>query len=101
MSRVKFTDAQQMAIKNPDTFSVPGSCELSLLKAGDYVKVCYNAERFWVLLTVVDGDKLSGSVDNDLIFEQPFKLGDSIAFEKRNVYDIITVAERKTIQEEK
>jgi len=37
------------------------------MKPGDCVKVCDGRERFWVLLTEVQGDRLVGTIDNHLV----------------------------------
>lgn len=85
----EFLDAQQMNKENPDTFWAPNQEELDSLEPGLYVKICENKERFWVHLTEVDGDKLAGRIDNDLVFEHSFKCDDEITFEKKNVMGFI------------
>jgi len=84
-----FVDAQKMARLNPSTFTIPSFNDIRNLRKGDFVKVCHNEERFWVKLTKIDKQEFSGIVDNDLICEQPFKLGDSIVFSENNIYDIL------------
>jgi hypothetical protein len=87
---MKFTDAQEMHRQHPDTFEVPPEAELDALSAGDHVKVCAGDERFWVLLTTVEGRALKGTVANDLLFtnQHGLRRGDPVAFEKRHVYQI-------------
>ena len=85
----EFVDAVEQHKKTPDTFWCPSEEELGKLERDDHVKVCHNNERFWVMLTAVDGDNLEGVVDNELVFEQPFEIGDLVTFEKRNVYDYV------------
>jgi len=80
-------DAKQQSIETPDTFEYPEE-ELKTLKEGDYVKVCHNEERFWVMLTKINGDVLVGFVNNDLVFDHPFKCDDKVSIEKRHVYQI-------------
>ena len=81
-----FLDAQEQNEKHPDTFYAPSQELLDLLTSDDqWVKVCENRERFWVEVKEVDGDKISGCVDNDLVFEHDFKCGDTINFEKRHI----------------
>lgn len=41
-----------------ETFEVPDAVMLDALKPGDAVKVLVCAERFWIILTTVDGDAL-------------------------------------------
>lgn len=68
MENINFVNAKEMNRLNPDTFSVPTDEELSLLKKGDFVKVCVdNKERFWVRVTEICGDEITGDVNNDLV----------------------------------
>lgn len=64
--------------------------KLSGLKPGDAVKVVTGGERFWVLLTKVDGSKLTGTVNNHLVntSEHGLKFGSKIQFSKSNVADV-------------
>lgn len=80
-------DAKQQSIENPDTFEYPEE-ELKDLKEGDYVKVSHNEERFWVMLTRMNGDNLVGFVNNDLVRKHQFKCDDKVSFEKRHVHQI-------------
>ena len=82
----KFIDAQEMHKQHPDTFEVPFKSELDAIKEGSTVKVCNGKERFWTQVTDVDGDKLTATVDNNLIDSDGINLGDTIHFEKKNVY---------------
>jgi len=90
LKEATFVDAQQMHKDNPKTFWVPSKKELDAIKPGDNVKVCVNdAERFWVLVTKVDGDKITGKVNNYMLLgDYGFDYGDNIIVLKRNVYDI-------------
>jgi hypothetical protein len=81
----EFLNAQLQSKKHPDTFRVPNQYDLDLISKNDYVKICDNNERFWVQITNVDKEKLTGRVDNDLVNEHSFKCDDIIDFEKRNV----------------
>lgn len=52
---------------------VPTESELSALKKGDLVKVSvgtngHGSEAFWVEIENVTDDRLSGRVDNDLVY---------------------------------
>ena len=86
MAKHKFVDAQQKNKEHPDTFEVPDRSELDSIKKGSIVKVARNNERFWTSVVSVDGDKITATVDNDLICEQPFNYGDIIKFEKRHIH---------------
>ena len=76
-----FSDARQTAY-NPEDH------ELANLEAGDCVKVCHNAERFWVTITANSSDHkvISGTIANGLVNEQPFGFGDHVTFSYHNVY---------------
>lgn len=86
-----FIDAQRMAQEYPDSFQVPSQEELQALAVGDHAKVCTGGERFWVLVTGVDGSGVEGTVDSDLIcgHVHNLKLGDKIKFGLHHVYSII------------
>ena len=79
-----FDDAVEMNKKYPDTFTLP---DLTSVKIGSYVKVCLNDERFWVLVTGMDEQVITGRVANDLIIA-PLKYHDKIWFEFRHIYAV-------------
>jgi hypothetical protein len=85
-----FEDAQRMQRLYPDTFAAPGQAELDSVEAGSYVKVCVEGERFWVAVTAVDGDSVTGHVSNDLQRTDVHGLrdGDDVTFEKCHIYDV-------------
>lgn len=86
-----FIDAQEQHRLFPDTFEVPPKDALDALKPRDLVKVCHNYERFWVKIVKVDGDEVTGTVDNNLWRPQPFNYGDEIHFEKRHIYSLFSI----------
>lgn len=83
--KVELLDGVLKNQQHPDTFHIPSQKVKDALSSGDYVKVCDNNEKFWVELQSINGDELVGRVDNDLVFEHPFKCDDIITFEKRHV----------------
>lgn len=85
---IALVDAEMMAAEHPLTFSRPTAAELDAIRAGHIVKVCDNKERFWVVVTAVDGDKVTGIIDNDLVFARSYGLKTPITFHKRNIYSI-------------
>ena len=87
LPEVGFLDAQEQAREHPATFYAPDQETLANLKKKDFVKVCYIAERFWVQITKIQNDTITGRVANMLLFA-PFKLGETITFQKTNVYDV-------------
>jgi hypothetical protein len=86
LQRYNFADAVARNIMN-----IPSNSRLALLRKGDLVKVNHNAERFWVLITSTNHKKkkITGTVNNYLIFSQPFKCGDKITFGYQNIYQLM------------
>ena len=68
-------------------FVVPTEARLKSLKPGDFIKVCRNGERFWVRLNGYVARKWHGTVSNKLVLNDDIKLGDSIFFMRKNIYD--------------
>lgn len=92
MIQASFVDAQQKARDYPQTFNAPSSSELQCIAPGCHVKVCEtDCERFWIQVTAVTRDGITGVVDNDLICT-PFhglNYGDVVTVQPRHVYDIL------------
>ncbi len=86
----KFINAQKMQEKHPKTFEAPTQEELDALTLGKSVKVCHQEERFWVTITAIKEDVITGTVDNDLVRSHPFKYGDAIEFKKEHIYSIFS-----------
>ena len=84
----EFLDAQQKNRDYPRTFSVPSKKQLDKIKPDQNVKVCENQERFWVEVTEINGHKITGRVNNDLVLTHSFKCDDIISFETKNVMGI-------------
>lgn len=70
-------NAQDMAVKHPETFYAPSQEELAAIKVGDCVKIEANldfqvtgasGERFWVEVTKVNETSIVGFVANHLIW---------------------------------
>ena len=86
-----FTDAQEMQKMYPATFEVPSPDELAKVRSGSLVKICADdVERFWVIVTVVEGNSLQGTVDNVLRYTDVHQLksDDVVSFELRHIYQI-------------
>ena len=98
--KTKFVNAQSMAKKNPLTFEVPTNEELNTIDTGSNVKVCTGDERFWVEVTEVKGNKITGEVNNDLINTRihGLKLHDIVTFFKKNVYSIFSDGLKKVLK---
>ena len=86
----EFIDAQEMHRLHPATFDIPPVSELEKIKPSDWVKVCTGDERFWCRVDIVDGDRIFGIIDNDLVCTDihGLKYGDAISFGKNNIYAI-------------
>lgn len=97
MKDIKFVNAQEMNRLNPITFEVSSQKELNEIKEGDSVKISTWLEnedsineKFWVNVVSVDGDKIKGIVDNNLILthEHGLSFEDEVEFEKKNICSI-------------
>lgn len=91
MAALYFVNAKDMHDEYPDTFDAPSDYQLRKLKAGDFVKVCANGiERFWVIVTAVEGRTVTGIVNNDLVYEDDHGLecDDEIRFHRDCIYQI-------------
>lgn len=85
VARMDLNDAQKMADEY-STFHAPDPLQLQQIVAGYLVKVSNLSERFWVLVTSVDGQRIRGTIDNHLAPGGP-TLGDAIELELRHVYE--------------
>ncbi len=78
--------------ENPDGYGYIGCtpAELADIKVDTIIKVCHTGERFWAIVTKVDGNNITAIVDNSLVFVKEFNCGDSIHVQKFNVFAIYT-----------
>lgn len=83
-----FIDAQVMAGQHPDTFHAPSTNDLAAIKPGDWIKVCRNSERFWLMVRTINGQTITGEVRNMLISNPDLTMGTMIECETRHVYAI-------------
>jgi len=58
------------------------------IKPGSLVKILRNGESFWVKVTSVKGDTVSGTVDNKLVKNTKIGLGSKITFKVSKVLEI-------------
>ena len=82
---VKLNDAQAMADEYPSSFHAPDPIQLEEIDVGYSVVVSNNYDRFWVKITAVDGQRLTGTIDNELVGPHG-KLGETIELQRRHVY---------------
>lgn len=80
-------------------FEIPSSEDISKLKVGDLAKLVFvhtdakaqepHAERMWVILTEVNGQKFKGTLDNDPTYIKTIKYQDVIEFEDRHICNML------------
>jgi len=85
-----FVNAIEMHKQHPYSFSIPTSQDIAHLKIGDFVKICNDSERFWVIIQSIDikTGQMTGMIDNDLIGNPGYDYGDVILFHRKNIYDL-------------
>lgn len=82
-----FVDAQKMQEKYPKTFQAPTYNDLDQLKVAGFVKVNADGKRFWVEITQIKDQKITGTIAKYLVRnEHGLNFGDIIKFEKRHVF---------------
>ena len=86
-------DGEERARQHPTTFKIPSADERRGVRPGDWCKLGFHAdagvERMWVKVTSAgDANAYAGSLDNKPTIV-PLKLGDEVAFEPRNILDIL------------
>lgn len=87
-TNVELNDAQKLAKKHPNTFEAPTQEQLNSIEIGDTVKICDGEERFWTIVKELKEDHIVAEVNNKLIGDQEYNLGDLIQFTKNNIYEI-------------
>jgi len=87
-NNIAFVDAQAMSMNYSKTFEAPNKEDLDSIKIGDFVKICVNDERFWVKVTDIKDDVITGQVDNDLVLNDKIKYNDTIDFPKKCIFAI-------------
>lgn len=90
-------DPRPIAEGAPYTFFLPSENEVLALRAGDLVKLVfqsvppsreYAAERMWVAITSVEGDRLRGKLDNQPLDMPQLRPGREIVFRRGDVIDL-------------
>jgi hypothetical protein len=89
------TDAAQSQREYPYTFYKPSKENISKLVVGSQVKLIFefdnpeaegpSAERMWVTVTEIDGERFQGELDNEPMHLKALKLGDPVKFESRHI----------------
>jgi hypothetical protein len=96
-----FKSARTLSHLYPDQFDVPAQDRLDTVGPGSGVKVCAvdpmsanqletDGERFWVLVTERNGDRLVGRVENHLLAtnEHGVSYGDRVEFSLEHIYEV-------------
>lgn len=75
--------------KHPNSFHILSDEKKSKIKVGDCVKIVDSTERFWVIVKEFISDELMvGEINNQLVGNQPYSLGDKIFLTMDNVIDV-------------
>lgn len=86
----------------PNSFHIPSDEKKSKVEVGDVVKIVdiQYGERFWVIVKEFISDELMvGEINNQLVGNQPFSLGDKIFLTMDNIIDVLDDDYRKYIKE--
>ncbi len=85
--------------EHPESFWVPSAEEVSMLEPGDSVKLMFEAkgwthglhgcgaERMWVKITKVQGDKFEGTLSNVPAVWNHLDWGDKVTFSRKHIID--------------
>lgn len=96
--RYELSDPRINAAESPYTFFLPGTAQIAAIAKGDHAKLIFeyahptqewSAERMWVLIDTIDGDSLTGTLDN--IPDEPtstLQLGEAVQFERHHIIAI-------------
>lgn len=84
----EWVDAQAMARSYPDSFEAPSQAQLDAVAPGSWVKIATSGERFWIKVVTVEGVRITGVIDNDLVrtAQHGLQCGDRVTCEKRHLY---------------
>lgn len=98
MSIYQLEDPRPIALNAPYTFFLPFEGEIAAVGVGDLAKLCFlwdepwdrfSGERMWVCVTNVEGDVLTGTLDNEPSESGKMTLGDVVVFNRHHVIDIL------------
>jgi hypothetical protein len=88
--------------EHSETFHIPSDEKKSKVNVGDCVKVVDNqyGERFWVIVKDFISDELMvGEINNELVGNQPYSLGDKIFLTMDNIIDVLDDDYKKYVKE--
>ena len=95
MGSWRLADSERLAKENKYTFYKPSREITRNLKVGNIVKLTFefdssnpehpSAERMWVQITEINGEKFKGILDNHPFYLHELYAGDKISFEHRHI----------------
>ena len=93
----KLTDSEQLSKQHKYTFYKPSREITKNLKVGNIVKLTFefdssnsehpSAERMWVEITEINGEKFKGELDNHPFYLHELYVGDELVFEHKHIID--------------
>ncbi|MDQ0248455.1 hypothetical protein J2W22_000502 [Sphingomonas kyeonggiensis] len=96
--RYQLSDPRINAAEAPYTFFLPSAAEIAAVGKDDHAKLIFeylhpteqwSAERMWVLIETVDGDAMTGTLDNvPLEPSSTLQLGEPVRFARHHVIAI-------------
>lgn len=97
MKEINFVNAQKMHKKVGESFYAPSQNQLDKLNVKDIVKISYCSERFWAIVTNINGDNITAKVDNNLELTEKHGLryNSIVKFSKNNIFDILFAENKK------
>jgi hypothetical protein len=91
----RLDDAAMIAAQNPYTFYKPSADAVALLRPGNLVKLIFafesddpaapRAERMWVRIDRIEGERFYGVLDNDPRYIRDLKDTDAVEFDARHI----------------
>lgn len=91
----RLDDAAIIAAQHPYTFYKPSAEAIALLRPGNLVKLIFafesddpaapGAERMWVKISRIEGDRFYGTLDNDPRYIRDLEDTDPVQFESRHI----------------
>jgi hypothetical protein len=85
----ELVNEEKMEMKRQGQFLVLAIERRQCVVVGEYVKVCWNGERFWLWVTAVKDGRSTGVGSNELLLNTDLKEGDVLQFGPEHIYDII------------
>ena len=89
----RLANVKKMSLEHPDRCHY-WEYEIKLMKVGDLVKVANGHERFWTVVTEINGDIVVARVDSSLLGniltgkKSPYNISDLIQFKRENIYEV-------------